>query len=178
MDNLAALKELNTKIFFYLNNFSFIDSRLDKAISFASQELGIFLIFAAIIFLISHKHPRDGIRNVLVIFFTAILAWGASRAIKYFYPLTRPFEVFDSVKLLFSHGGGDSFPSGHATFFAALATALFAYHKRLGMIYALGALLIGISRIIAGVHFPVDILAGYILGGVIGLTVYKFFNRY
>jgi len=106
------------------------------------------------------------------------LAWGASRAIKYFYPSPRPFEVFDNIKLLFTHGGGDSFPSGHATFFMALAIALSAYHKRLGIVYIFGALAIGLARVIAGVHFPIDIIAGYILGGIIGIAVYKFFNKY
>jgi len=177
MDVFSAIKQLNVDSFYYLNNFIFVDPRLDKIVSFAAKELGIFLIFAAIIFLISHKHPKEGIRNIFVIFFSAFFAWGAARTIKYFYTAPRPFEVLDNVKLLFAHGGGDSFPSGHATFFAALAASLFAYHKRLGIVYILGALAIGVARIASGVHFPIDIIAGYALGGIIGFAVYRFFNR-
>jgi undecaprenyl-diphosphatase len=46
----------------------------------------------------------------------------------------------------------------------ALAFALFFSHKKIGYIFMFFAFLIGIARIIAGAHFPVDILGGFILG--------------
>ena len=66
-----------------------------------------------------------------------------------------------------------SFPSGHATFFSALATALYFYHKRLGLWFGLGAVIIGLARIISGIHYPADILTGFGLGMLIaGLVAY------
>ncbi|MDO8591119.1 MAG: phosphatase PAP2 family protein, partial [bacterium] len=85
------------------------------------------------------------------------------------------------VKNLFPSETGHAFPSGHATFYSALAMMMWFYHKRIG--YALGvvALIIGISRIISGVHWPVDILGGYVLGICVSIGVYflikKFLNR-
>lgn len=67
-----------------------------------------------------------------------------------------------------------SFPSGHAT----LALALYGfmaymfcrlYPKHTGKIVALAALIIlfvGVSRLYLGVHFPSDVIAGYLLGGL------------
>jgi len=58
----------------------------------------------------------------------------------------------------------------------ALGTALFAYHKKLGAIYILGALAIGVARVVAGVHWPGDILAGWFLGAVIGWLAYSMYH--
>ncbi len=62
--------------------------------------------------------------------------------------------------------------------FAALASALYFYHKKIALWYAIGALLIGLSRITVGIHWPLDILAGYILGGIIGGGVYFLYKTY
>lgn len=165
---------MNTVVFNFFNNFALQNETLDNVIVFFTDKLGLLLIFGLIIFLFTHKHKEDNIRNILVIFFSALLAWIVAKVIKFFYFSPRPFEVLNDANVLFEHGGGDSFPSGHATFFAALATSFYFYHKHLAIIYILGALAIGVSRIITGIHWPLDILAGYALGGAIGYLVYRF----
>jgi undecaprenyl-diphosphatase len=64
-----------------------------------------------------------------------------------------------------------SLPSGHATVAFACATALALPVPRLAVpLYALAAL-IAWSRVYVGVHFPLDILAGALLGLVVGFAV-------
>ena len=82
---------------------------------------------------------------------------------KYLIHTPRPFDVFPKVVSLFPETSY-AFPSGHATFFMAIAFAIFFNHKKVGYVFILFALLIGVARIVSGVHFPVDILGGYILG--------------
>jgi len=53
----------------------------------------------------------------------------------------------------------------------ALAFAIFLTHKKVGYWFMFFALLIGIARIIVGVHFPIDILGGFILGALIAYLV-------
>ena len=103
------------------------------------------------------------------------MAWLISYVIKDLVSAPRPFLVFaeSDMNLLFEWGGYNSFPSGHTTFFAALAVSLTFFHKKLGILYLFGALLIGLARIAGGVHFPIDILAGYALGGVVAYIVFK-----
>lgn len=63
-----------------------------------------------------------------------------------------------------------SFPSGHAQATASLATVLVLLASRAGPRTALAAglggfsIAVGLSRIAAGVHYPVDVLAGWLLG--------------
>jgi membrane-associated phospholipid phosphatase len=102
-------------------------------------------------------------KEILFVFFTGALAWVLANALKIFIHTDRPFIALSNVQALFSKTGF-SFPSGHATFFMALAVSIFFLHKKAGYIFMFFALLIGIARIIAGIHFPVDILGGFVLG--------------
>jgi undecaprenyl-diphosphatase len=109
-------------------------------------------------------------KEILSAFFAGILAYILASILKIFIHLPRPFDAFSNVHALIPETGF-SFPSGHATFFMALAVSIFFYHKKAGYWFMFFALLIGLARIIAGVHFPVDILGGFILGGVVVFLV-------
>ena len=82
--------------------------------------------------------------------------------IRFFYHSPRPFMVYDFTPLIYDFNS--SFPSGHAAFFFALAMAVFFFHKKWGIVYFLGSFIIVLSRIMAGIHWPVDILGGIIVG--------------
>ena len=60
-------------------------------------------------------------------------------------------------------------PSAHAANSMGLAVYLFRFHKPLGLVVGYLALLIGLSRIYVGMHFPTDVLAGYAWGACSGL---------
>lgn len=168
---------MNEAIFKFFNNFAFQNSIFDAIIIFLSDKFGLLLIFILIIWAFTHKHKEENIRNISVIFLSGLFAWFIAKIIKYFYFSPRPFEVLNSVNVLFEHGGNDSLPSGHAVFYSSIATSFYFYHKYLAIIYIIGALLIGASRIIAGIHWPLDILAGYALGGIVGYFAYRIFGR-
>jgi undecaprenyl-diphosphatase len=91
----------------------------------------------------------------------------------------RPFNLLPQVHPLFSEHDF-SFPSGHATFFMALALSIFLINKKAGLpaitgyVFIFFAFLIGIARIVAGVHFPSDILSGFILGSLIAYFINKY----
>jgi undecaprenyl-diphosphatase len=88
----------------------------------------------------------------------------------------RPFTVLPSIagKRL-ATATGYSFPSGHTTtaasFYAALAVN---YKKRaLSIFCAIMIILVGTSRLYLGVHWPVDVFGGLVLGVSISLLAYK-----
>lgn len=107
---------------------------------------------------------EDRFKNLILVFSSASIAWVFTTFLKSIIASPRPFMVFNSLVPLFIHGGMDSFPSGHATFFMALAVSVYLINKRLGSYLIMGAIFIGLARIASGVHFPIDILFGYIIG--------------
>jgi len=75
---------------------------------------------------------------------------------------------------------GRSFPSGHATVSAALLAAVFLIAPRLvparfvlvvRVLAVLAVVAVGLSRLYLGVHYPLDVLAGWVIGAAIAALV-------
>lgn len=182
---------MNYSIFFSLYSLAHQSMFLDGLIIFCARYLIYISIIFVLIFIIRKnsnqlfdlRQPFREIKlkfNKLVFIFSSVIAsWIVTSILKDIFKYPRPFIIFaDNVKPLLMHGGLDSFPSGHATFFGALVVSTFFVNKKLGYICLIAAFLVGSSRVIAGIHFPIDILVGYILGALFAL-VFKhcFFAR-
>jgi undecaprenyl-diphosphatase len=77
----------------------------------------------------------------------------------------RPFVDHPAQTLLLvHHGANNSFPSDHASVAFAIAFAVLAFHRRLGLLLLVAAALIGVDRILVGVHYPVDVAASVLVG--------------
>ena len=101
---------------------------------------------------------------------SAGIAWLASEGLKDYFKIGRPAVLnFNLHPLLAISDYG--FPSGHATVFSAIAVALFLIDKRAGAFAGLLALVIGTARVLAGVHTPLDILGGFLLGTLVAVLV-------
>ena len=160
--------EINIKIFQFLNNLALQYSWLDTIIVFLATNFGIVFLIVLFIFLIKKRN----LKAIIIIFSSAIIAWILAEFIKYIISMPRPFILLENVKLLFEHGEYDSFPSAHATFYSAIAVASFFFYKKIGLIAFLIAIIIGLARIVSGIHFPIDILVGFILGIITAYILY------
>ncbi len=102
---------------------------------------------------------------------------GVVNLIRLFYFRERPFVLEEFTPLL-DHAANSAFPSGHAAFFMALAVYfLLAKEKKFGWFLFASALLIGIARVAAGIHWPTDILAGWIIGFLVSIVLWYFMER-
>lgn len=111
---------------------------------------------------------EKGRKRQLQLFFVAALSALLSRAIiteciSFFYSRSRPFAALQ-LEPLFSSESAHSFPSGHASFYAAVALAIYLYNRRAGAWLISLTLIMGLARIAAGIHWPSDIFAGFIVG--------------
>ncbi|MDP3947466.1 MAG: phosphatase PAP2 family protein [bacterium] len=84
--------------------------------------------------------------------------------IRWYWPRLRPFALLDWVVQLVPREASASFPSGHAVFFFTLAAMFWLFNRRIGYGFGLLALVIGIARVMAGTHWPSDIVAGALIG--------------
>ncbi|HZO97052.1 MAG TPA: phosphatase PAP2 family protein [Gaiellaceae bacterium] len=96
----------------------------------------------------------------------------ASAAVKAAVPRARPH-----VHALVARPHGHSFPSGHATTSFACATVLALALPRLRVPLLVLAAAVAWSRVYVGVHFPLDVLAGALLGAALGLAAARALPR-
>ena len=166
---------MNNTIFFFFYNLAHQNTFFDSIVVFLAVYFPFIVVFLTGLFLLFYKKWKE----IILVFSASFLAYLISVVLKTLFHTLRPFLLLPNVRALFTESGF-AFPSGHATFFMALAVSLFSINKKAGLpaqagyVFMFFALLIGIARIIAGVHFPIDILGGFVLGGTVSYLVAYF----
>lgn len=138
---------------------------------FATSQLIYLLIL--FIFILGIKGTIKEKKALILIFLSIPLAVLLIKGIHLFYFENRPF-VTHNLPLIVEEDINASFPSRHATISAIIAFAYTYFKSKWTILFLLGALLIGISRIYVGVHYPLDIIGGFataFIALVIGLRV-------
>lgn len=133
---------------------------------FTDYGLGVF----AVLFLLGWWLNRSGTaaRMAAALWAPAVTVAvaAASAVLKMVVAEERPCRaVAHAYTLVACPGMTDySFPSNHATIAVAAATAIFLVDSRLGLIAVLAAVIMCVSRVYVGIHYPHDVLAGALLG--------------
>ncbi|MEZ4211253.1 MAG: phosphatase PAP2 family protein [Candidatus Paceibacterota bacterium] len=157
----------------FLNSFLNQNIYFDYLVYFFAQ-IFPFLVFGFFVWYFLFK--QQNLVGFLRVFLITIFSWGLSEILKFAFSFPRPFVLLPEVNALFSFGSQDSFPSGHATVFFALGTAIYFENKKLGCLFLIFGVFISISRVFSGVHYIHDILAGAILGVLVALFGYKYLH--
>lgn len=165
-------------IFRAINNLALKSVWLDSLGIFFAIYFPYILAFSLLLFLMfDYKKYR---LLILQSFIAGFLARGIAEIIRLFLDRPRPFVNnqinFLHINSLIENINSRSFPSGHASFFFGISVVLFVYNKKLGIIFFLASFLISISRIYCGIHWPLDIAGGFIVGIFSGILVLKIFD--
>lgn len=112
-------------------------------------------------------------KRVRAVIIDAAIAGGVARfvvaeVVRFLWNRARPFEVLPAVHQGIAHLPGDSFPSGHAVFFFALAETVRQFYPTAGYGLYGAAIFISLGRVTGGIHWPTDILGGILIGVFIG----------
>lgn len=170
---------MNQSLFLFIHGLAGRSPLLDSFFVFSAEMLGPTMIALALLlpFILGIHKKRETRVWVAFIIASALAArFGLTEIIRAFYPASRPFVVMPEIVPLIEHPPTNAFPSGHAVFYFALAAGIYLWMRTLpspsnirsqrtvGALYIIGALLISVSRIAAGVHWPYDIVAGAVVG--------------
>lgn len=150
---------------------------LGKIAVFISGPLSYIVIPFSLLFYFSIKAKQNFMHNFALIFLSGLASYMIAHTIKEIGKIARPFvEHSDMVPLRFV--SGYSFPSEHASVYGAITVLLFYFDYRLGILSVMFTCLIMISRLIMGVHYPVDVIFGVMLGGCIAFGIIIFFKKF
>ena len=148
---------------------------LEDPITFGS--LGLVPLFAAAtvgLWLLARPYRLPTWKRAcLSALLSAALALGVNQLIAHFvWDRPRPFTTHPGSVHLFAGGSLDpSFPSDHAAAAFAIAVAVLVYSRRVGAAFLIAATLIAVSRVVEGLHYPSDVLAGAAVGTVVAAVV-------
>ncbi|MDR3293618.1 MAG: phosphatase PAP2 family protein [Clostridiales bacterium] len=126
---------------------------------------GIFFIVCAVLFLIFKKTRSIGIAIAAALILEAVVV---NLTMKPLLMRERPFSVNPDILLLVKAPGDYSFPSGHSATAFAFAAAVFFMNKKWGIPAFIVAALVALSRLYLYVHYPTDVLAGILIGIILG----------
>jgi len=166
-------------VFRAINDLALKNAWLDTFGLFFAIGFPYILTFCLLLILVFNYKKYHNI--VFQSLFSGFLARGITEFIRLFIDKPRPFvgnEVnFLHIKTFIEDISSRSFPSGHASFFFGISTVLFFYDKKLGIIFFISSLPIVIARIYCGIHWPLDIVGGFIVGIISGILVLKIFKK-
>lgn len=162
----------DTQLFYLLNGVAGQSHAIDIVIIFCASYLAYLVVFALLVLIFFSQYSKLEKWTILVVAGTAgiIARFGVAELIRYFYHRPRPFIALPDVHPLFTDPAW-SFPSGHATFFFALSNVVYLYNKKWGIWFFVATLFITVGRVIAGVHYPSDIIGGAVIGVIVAYIV-------
>jgi undecaprenyl-diphosphatase len=132
----------------------------------------IWFLFAGLIVLwfIDGKIKKEQVIHALL---ASLVAWLIVLAIKHIFPTVRPFILNGGeVDVLFKPTDS-AFPSAHTALAFGLAVTIFMHDRKIGWFYLIGALIVGVARVVANVHYPLDIVGGALIGTLVAVIVEK-----
>ena len=125
-------------------------------------DAGWFWIMLGIVLLIPKKTRKAGIAALAALAIGALIT---NVALKNIIARIRPYEVVEGLKLLIEPQSDFSFPSGHTCASIGAALAMYPFlERKWGIPLVILAVLISLSRLYVGVHYPTDVLGGAVVG--------------
>ncbi len=132
---------------------------------------GFVWVTMSLILLLVPKTRNVGAMGILALMFSLLVN---NLLLKNIVERSRPFDVIEALTPLVERPRDFSFPSGHtASSFAAAGVFFRRLPKWLGVPALLLAVLMGLSRLYVGVHYPTDVLVGLLSGLVLSVAAEK-----
>ena len=161
-------KDLNIFLFHCINSLAKEYPFLDKIVIFLSDDLNtVFISILRFLVAIQLKtYSLIFVKTLVIVLFSLIL----SDVVEFFYHHPRPFQIGLGDKLI-GHGATSSFPSQHTLTVVIIGFAYwFAGFKKIGIVGLALSLVVGLSRVFVGVHFPFDVAGSFIIGFMLVIT--------
>lgn len=185
---LEKILQWDQELLLFLNSLHC--SFFDHFFWYATKEITWILLYVLFIYMLYRQYGKQIWLPILFVIITIVLTDQVSNNIKYLVERLRPThnpQIAHLVQVVRDYRGGEfSFPSGHATNTFGIAVFLFRIidKKRWWLTLAIfgWCTLMTYSRIYLGVHYPIDIICGIILGTAIALLtswiMKKIYNKY
>lgn len=161
---------------FYLINGT-CQPRLDLLMLFITNKWNFVLPMIVIAAYSCVTGGRPGRLVIVAAILMVLLADGSATVLRSLFHRTRPCHVLSGVRLLVGCTDSFSFPSNSAANVFALGAVVAIFYRKLAAPVFVAAVLVGYSRVYVGVHYPLDVFGGAVLGIAWGIAGAKIITR-
>jgi undecaprenyl-diphosphatase len=172
---MQYLINLDRNIFYTLNSLVNKSAGVDEIIKILAVYLVYLIPLAMVFFWIKSVIKKDTKDEsfLLQLFIFSVISWQVIAAfLGKIINRARPFD-YAGVKEVVFHLPSYSFPSDHALFLAFVTTYLFlGKYNKLGYVSLAITITVSLARVIGGLHWPGDVLGGWIIGAMLAYLFY------
>lgn len=165
---MNSLLDLSDALFLRVNDFARTSPWLHaSAVTYAKYGL---VVFAALMLLGLWRRRGASDRQLTGALWSGLgtlLAVAVNQPVAALVGEVRPYATHPSVLVLVDRTTDWSFPSDHSVMAGAAAVGLLLTSKRLGVVAAGAAVLMAVTRVYVGAHYPHDVVAGLVLGAAV-----------
>lgn len=161
---METLLQLNTDLYLWIFHLGSQNVWLDRLMIFGANYLIFLVPLISMILFFRSKDARNR-KAVLLYFLAFIVGFILLKLLGLFIYEPRPFMTL-GTKPLISFSTDDSFPSDHTLVMSIITFSYFYYRTKIRWALLIMTVWVGLSRIYVGVHYPLDILGGLLLGAI------------
>ncbi|PGW35615.1 undecaprenyl-diphosphatase [Bacillus cereus] len=156
---------MNFTVFQWINNFAGSSKLLDTLMIAITNSVPYVAILFMLILWFNNGKKENAIRKQYTVLYTTLsvsIALLVNVLIHAVYYHPRPF-ITHHVNQLVPHAADSSFVSDHSVLVFSIAFVFILREEKLKYIALIWAILVGVSRMYVGVHYPLDILGAAFL---------------
>lgn len=169
------MMDINSSLFRLINDLGFQIPAINPVFIFIAE----YFLYLLIIVLIYYLFKDNGKHRVMVLaaVVSCLLAVILGKIAGQFHYNIQPFATLDNVNQLIDKEVNNSFPSDHTILSFTICMMLFLFDKRKFYFLFIGVL-VAVSRVWVGVHYPFDVLTSIVLSIVAALIVNALFKKF
>lgn len=177
---MDLLKNADVSLFYFINK-TLANPLTDRLMPFITERDNWFIFYSLIWIYLFFLGGRKGkVSAVLILILILLTDQVSDNFIKPFIHRIRPCNELPGVHLLTGCTESFSFPSNHAVNNFAAAYLFSHFYPKVKYYLYSGALIVSLSRVFCGVHYPSDIIGGAAIGMIFAfalLYIWKMLNE-
>ncbi|PEF22871.1 undecaprenyl-diphosphatase [Bacillus pseudomycoides] len=162
--------QFNIDAFRWINDLGKQNPSLNPMMVFVAE----YMLYALVLGVLIYWFTRNNKNRMMIIQggLAFIVAEIIGKIVGQFYSHHQSFAVLPNVNQLVEHEIDNSFPSDHTILFFSICVSIWLVRKKEGWLWLMLAFCVAISRIWVGVHYPIDVVTGALVGIISALFVY------